>query len=181
MKIANVLLAACVTAVSACTSALVSGHPVGAVAATIADSAGKTVATASLWQEASGLVHVDVESIALPPGSHGMHMHSVGNCGSTTGPFSAAMHHFNPLGRKHGLSSPDGPHAGDGPNLVVGPDGRGRVSFTTDRITLLGGPLAALDADGSSLVIHASEDDQRTDTSGNSGARIACGVLRKVS
>jgi Cu-Zn family superoxide dismutase len=91
----------------------------------------------------------------------------VGQC---DGPdFKSAGPHWNPAGRQHGHDNPLGAHLGDLPNLSVGSDGRGTASFTVD------GDMA--DADGTSLVIHADPDDNKTDPSGNSGARIACAVL----
>src|SRR5205085_2243132 len=127
---------------------------VASATATLTDSAGRKVADAELWQEASGVVHVEVESNALPPGAHGLHFHTVGNCASTTGAFSAAGGHFNPLNKMHGLGNPAGPHAGDNPNITVGADGHGKTTFTTDRITLTAGPTSVFDADGSALVVH---------------------------
>ena len=171
-----VLSAAALTACSAAATLL--HHPVAVAAAVLGDSSGKTVATAGLWQDATGLVHVDVEALALPPGDHGLHFHAVGACNPTPMPlFSSAGPHFNPLGKQHGLSNAAGPHAGDNPNITVGTDGRGKASFTTDRITLTAGQVSLLDADGSALVIHAMADDQVSQPAGNSGARIACGVV----
>jgi Cu-Zn family superoxide dismutase len=71
-----------------------------------------------------------------------------------------------------------GLHLGDLPNLEVGPNGTGRIDFEV-RIPAATVPDAnpLLDADGTSIVIHAAADDERTDPSGNSGARIACGVF----
>ena len=83
----------------------------------------------------------------------------------------------NPAARKHGLDNPDGPHAGDLPNLTVAAGGAGDLDVVTNRVTLRPGPTSLLDADGSALVVHAGTDDQRTDPSGNSGARAACGVI----
>jgi superoxide dismutase, Cu-Zn family len=172
---------------AACNKNFLTNHPVAVAGATIADSTGRTVATVSLWQEASGLVHVDVETVCatggctLSPGDHGIHFHSVGSCVAASSPvFSSAGGHYNPLGKQHGLSNPAGPHAGDAPNFTVGVDGKGKGSFTTDRITLTAGPTSLFDADGSSIVIHAGADDQTSQPAGNSGGRIACGVVKTV-
>ena len=174
---------------AACNKSFLTSHPVAVAGATLADSAGRTVATASLWQEAGGLVHVDVEitcaaggsCTALAPGEHGIHFHSVGSCVAASSPaFASAAGHYNPLGKQHGLRNSAGPHAGDAPNLSVAADGRGKASFTTDRVTITKGPLSLFDADGSSLVIHAAPDDQMSQPAGNSGARVACGVIKTV-
>jgi len=110
---------------------------------------------------------IKVAAEGLAPGVHGIHLHSVGRC---DGPdFKSAGGHWNPAGRQHGRDNPQGMHLGDLPNLVTGDDGRATASFTVE------GDMA--DADGTSLVIHAKPDDNKTDPSGNSGDRIACAVL----
>ena len=174
---------------AACNKSFLTSHPVAVAGATIADSAGRVVGTASLWQEADGIVHVDVEvtcaaggaCTALTPGEHGIHFHSVGSCVAASSPaFSSAGGHYNPLNKQHGLSNALGPHAGDAPNLTVGADGRGKASFTTDRVTITSGATTLFDADGSAIVIHGGADDQMSQPAGNSGARVACGVVKTV-
>ena len=131
----------------------------------------------TLSEDAKG-VTVKVEVAGLQPGPHGLHLHAVGRC---EGPkFESAGPHWNPTGRLHGSQNPQGPHLGDIPNLVVGADGRGSVEYVIPGARLEDGDRRLLDADGAALVIHATADDYRTDPSGNSGARIACGVLRPV-
>ena len=76
-----------------------------------------------------------------------------------------------------GCDTPEGAHAGDLPNLVVSADGSGSLSATTERLTLSAGPRSVFDADGSALIIHAAADDQVTNPTGNSGGRIAGGVI----
>ncbi len=163
---------------AACTSAL-TRHPVAAARAALTDANGASVGTAQLWQEAGGLVHVDVTASSLTPGSHGIHFHAVGTCEGGT-QFNTAGGHYNPLNKEHGLSHPAGPHAGDAPNLTAGDDGRGNLSFTTDRVTLTSGGTTLFDADGTALVLHAAADDQVSQPAGNSGARVACGVVQSV-
>jgi Cu-Zn family superoxide dismutase len=76
------------------------------------------------------------------------------------------------------LDDPPGAHAGDLPNLVVNGARIGHLNTTSDRATLSAGLVSVFDADGSALVIHAAEDDQEsTTTTGNSGSRIACGII----
>ena len=64
--------------------------------------------------------------------------------------------------------------------LTIGPDGTGRMETTTEQLSLGSGPSSVWDADGSALVVHANADDFKTDPTGNSGARVACGVLVKA-
>ena len=144
--------------------------------AELVDTAGRPVGTLSLRDAAGGSLRIDGRMRGLPAGTHGIHFHAVGRC-EATGAFASAGAHFNPASRKHGLQSPDGPHAGDLPNLAIGADGTGGFRTNTTRVTLGGGAASLLDADGSAVVVHAAQDDQRTDPSGNSGARIACGVV----
>lgn len=112
----------------------------------------------------------------LTPGAHGIHLHAVGRC---DGPeFATAGAHVNPANRKHGLVNPEGPHAGDLPALAADVTGRATVNLVAPLVTLDAAPGSGLlDPDGSSLVVHAANDDQRTDPAGNSGARIACGLV----
>lgn len=143
--------------------------------AVIKDSGGKTVGTSVLTQTAQGVAMV-VEVSQLPPGSHGIHVHAIGKCDPPD--FKSAGGHFNPHAKKHGLKSSEGAHAGDLPNLVVGPDGAGKLSATLMGATLeRGNPASLLNPNGTSFIIHAKADDEVTDPTGNSGDRIACGVI----
>jgi Cu-Zn family superoxide dismutase len=146
---------------------------------TFIDANGDEVGWVRLVEDGAGVVHVNVHVKGLVAGRHGIHIHAVGSCTPT---FAAAGGHYNPLGHQHGLLNPSGAHAGDLPNLVVGPSGVGRLTGTTDGVTITQGPTTLFDATpgavGSAFIIHANEDDQLTDaTNGNSGARIACAVI----
>lgn len=147
--------------------------PLPAASATIADAAGRPVARASLQRRTGGFL-VHVEAAGLAPGTYGVHLHTVGRCDPPG--FASAGAHWNPAGRQHGRDNPAGPHLGDLPNLVVGADGRGTIDAAVAG-GLAEGSNPLLDADGAAVVVHAQADDYRTDPSGNSGARIACGVL----
>jgi Cu-Zn family superoxide dismutase len=143
-------------------------------AAPLRNAEGQVLGMAIFTQEAQG-VRISVTVKGLSPGEHGIHIHSVGKCEPPD--FLSAGPHFNPTNKKHGLNNPEGPHAGDLPNLVVGEDGSAVYEHITDRVTLTPGELSLFDEDGSSLVIHAGPDDQMTDPAGNSGARVLCGVI----
>jgi superoxide dismutase, Cu-Zn family len=137
---------------------------------------GQAAGTLTLRDAPGQALIIEGELSGLPAGTHGIHFHAVGQC-DAAGEFASAGAHYNPASRKHGLESAEGPHAGDLPNLVVGADGRAVVRMTTPRVTLGREATTLLDADGSAVVVHATADDQRTDPSGNSGARVACGVV----
>jgi Cu-Zn family superoxide dismutase len=150
-------------------------------AATLRDATGRAVGTVRLTQTDGGALVVDASVTDLAAGPHGIHLHAVGSCEATgTTAFGAAGGHFNPTGAAHGLASPRGAHAGDLPNLEVGAGGSGRLTATTDRATLAAGASTSLlDADGAAVVVHAAADDGTTDPAGNSGARVACGVIER--
>ncbi len=140
------------------------------ITAQIRTADGTQVGTASAV-EADGTIQVTVNGTGMPPGERGFHIHQVGAC---DGPdFQTAGGHWNPTNAQHGTDNPNGPHAGDMPNLNVGADGTATATFS-----LPAGSFAGLmDGDGSSIVVHEGPDDMRTDPSGDSGGRIACGVF----
>lgn len=122
-------------------------------------------------REVTGGLRVTIDAVGMPPGTHGAHIHTTGVCAAPD--FMTAGGHWNPTGASHGSMNPAGPHEGDLPNIVIGADGRGTIG-----ITIPGGSIdGLLDADGGALIVHAAADDLMTDPSGNSGARIACGVF----
>jgi len=144
--------------------------------ARLVDGAGNAVGWAKLTEDGAGRLHLNVKVSGLTSGLHGIHIHGIGTC---TGPsFASAGTHHNPDGALHGLDDPAGAHAGDLPNLIVNGVGRGHLDVVSDRATLSAGRLSVFDGDGSAIVIHAFEDDQQsTSPTGNSGGRVACGVI----
>lgn len=144
--------------------------PRNALSVPLVESGGQAIGTVRMW-ETPGAVSFRIEGNRLSVGRKGLHVHAVGRC---EGPgFATAGPHWNPASRRHGLANPAGPHAGDLPNVPVAANGTLR-----ETVVLSGATFASLrDADGSALVLHAREDDNVTDPSGNSGDRIACAVL----
>lgn len=178
MKAGLVFLLTITAVLALAATACASGGVTHNALAVIKDANGTRVGQAAFAEDDNGLVHVDVKVSGLSPGTHGIHIHEKGICAGPA--FTSAGEHYNPLGKKHGLDNPEGPHAGDLPNLEVASDGTGHLNITTSRITLSPGPTTLFDSDGSSLVIHAGPDDQMTDPAGNSGGRIACGTIEKT-
>ena len=134
------------------------------------DAAGRPAGTALLYNTEKG-VQVTANLPGLPGGEHGFHFHMVGQC--TPPDFTSAGAHFNPTAKQHGRQNPAGPHLGDLPNVNRNP------MIVSAEGVVVSGANGLLDADGAALVVHANADDQRTDPSGNSGARIRCGVINR--
>jgi Cu-Zn family superoxide dismutase len=140
--------------------------------ATIRDGAGARIGEATFTDSYAGLIIAgSVEGLGI--GAHGIHIHEAGKCEP---PFTTAGGHYNPEKHKHGFRNAEGHHLGDLPNIDVPPSGRLRFEFLLPDVTLRG-PHGLLDGNGSSIVIHSTRDDLATDPSGNSGARLACGVI----
>lgn len=151
-------------------------RPVAGAEAHLINGSGVKIGEATFAETKEGVL-LHLQAWNLPPGPHGMHLHASGAC--HTPDFQTAAGHFNPTGKKHGLKNPEGPHAGDLPNLVVPENGRVDVTILIRGVTLRPGKNSLMTAQGSSLVIHQDADDERTDPDGNSGPRIACAVLQQ--
>jgi len=126
------------------------------------------------FTQREGFLHIDVQLAGLSPGLHGIHVHEKGDC-SDKG--MAAGGHFNPDGHMHGMAEDKNSHAGDLGNIKADAEGKADLSFD-DPYLALTGPHSVV---GLSLVVHADPDDMTTQPSGNSGARIACGIVNRVT
>jgi Cu-Zn family superoxide dismutase len=161
--------------------ALASGAGADPAASTTAEvhlqnAANESVGKALLRDTPHGVL-MELDLTNLPPGEHALHIHEHGQCKP---PFETAGGHLNPGHRQHGFEAQTGAHAGDLPNLVVPNSGTLKVELLAPEVRLTDSSGAGLlDSDGSALVVHEKADDHKTDPAGNSGARIACGVVAR--
>jgi Cu-Zn family superoxide dismutase len=143
--------------------------------ATIMNAAGAEIGFAKFTEDGDGVVHVNIKVSGLSAGKHGVHIHETGSCASTAIVFGGAGGHYSPADGAHAN------HRGDLPNLIVNDDLQGHLNTTTERVTLSDGPTTVFDVEvgkvGSAIMIHANEDDFGPVANGNSGDRVACGVI----
>jgi Cu-Zn family superoxide dismutase len=144
-------------------------------AATLAPTAGNTAAGTVTFTQMGNKVTVNAKVSGLAPGRHGFHVHEKGDCSAPDA--MSAGGHFNPTGKAHGDPNAPDHHAGDMPMLQADASGNATLSADLDVITIGSG---VTDIVGKSVIVHKDADDYKTQPTGNSGARVACGIVNKT-
>jgi len=170
MRIA--IYGACAVLLAACQTMMPDEGPIASAA--LKPTAGNKTFGEATFEQVGDKVKVFVFVQGLKPGQeHGLHIHEAGDCSSGDG--MSAKGHFNPYGKPHGNPASGEHHAGDLPAIKADKRGRGNVQIEVEGISVTPGPTSIV---GRGLIVHAGPDDYKTQPTGNSGARIACGVIQ---
>jgi Cu-Zn family superoxide dismutase len=170
-KILNAVALAAIVFGPAVVLAQTSTTPVTAVAE-LSPTKGNTVHGEVKFVQMNGYVLVTAHVEGLTPGKHGFHIHAVGDCSAADG--SSAGGHFNPTNQQHGAPNSKVRHEGDLGNLTA--NAQGVADYThKDKVIQLSGTTSII---GKGMIVHGGQDDYKTQPTGNSGARVACGVIQ---
>jgi Cu-Zn family superoxide dismutase len=170
--IRSIAVAAAGVLVAGCAGMMAAGP---SATATLEPTKGNTAAGTVDFVQKGDKVAVTAKVTGLAPGSHGFHIHEKGDCSSGDG--MSAGGHFNPLGKPHAHFGQADRHAGDMPMLVADGNGNAELSVELDVLTIGSG---AADIVGRGVIVHKDQDDFKTQPTGNAGARLACGVIRRT-
>jgi superoxide dismutase, Cu-Zn family len=148
-----------------------------AAKASLTSAAGSSVKGDLMLTNEGNFVSIRGEITGLAPGKeHGFHVHEIGECSLPD--FESAGEHFNPTNDPHGGPKSKSRHLGDIANVKADKDGRATIDISAKGLTLVDKDGAPTQILGKALIVHAMPDDYETQPSGDSGARIACGVIR---
>ena len=141
---------------------------------------GKALGSADFAQTNHGVL-ITLDLHGLPPGGHGIHLHTSANCNGKTKFTSAGPHtNFDPP-RLHGFLAKGGPHPGDLPNEFAASDGTLHASLLSNSFSLGNGKKSIFDRDGAAIIVTAHADDYSSQPDGHAGERIACGVIMRTA
>ena len=164
--IAAALVAGCATAQGTGPKAVAQMEP----------TKGNTASGTVTFEQRGSKVVVTADLRGLGPNAeHGFHVHEKGDCSSGDG--MSAGGHFNPKGAPHGAPGAGPHHAGDMPMLKADATGAAKLAWEADDLTVTDGPASVV---GRGVIVHRDPDDFKTQPTGNSGARIACGVVKRI-
>jgi len=139
--------------------------------AVLSPTEGNGVSGIVTFTRVDGGVRIVAHVEGLTPGKHGFHIHEYGDCSSPDG--TSAGGHFNPGGNRHGAPDDNNHHMGDIGNIVADSGGVAHLEWIDPHMTM-DGPNSII---GRGVIVHANEDDLKTQPTGNAGARVACGVI----
>src|SRR5436853_5534737 len=148
--------------------------PLQAIAVLHPTSGNKVAGTITFTEEADG-VRIHAEITGLTPGKHGFHVHEFGDC--STGDLSSAGAHFNPTNKPHAGPDATERHVGDMGNVEADASGKAKLEYLDHQISLTNDQQSVI---GRSVLVHAKADDLKSQPAGDSGARIACGVIGRA-
>lgn len=143
--------------------------------AQLAPTAGNQAAGTVTFTPAGERVRVVARVTGLSPGPHGFHIHEKGDCSAPDA--TSAAGHFNPTGKPHGDPAGGEHHGGDMPMLVADASGNATLEAMIEAVAIGSGER---DIVGRAVIVHKDADDYKTQPTGNSGARVACGVIAKA-
>jgi Cu-Zn family superoxide dismutase len=170
----TVLLAGCATDHQRTTTSPAAADSSRGAHAVLAPASGSNVSGTLSFVGTGDGVRITGRIAGLEPGSiHGFHIHENGNCSAPDA--SSAGGHFNPMQQPHGHPAGEPRHAGDLPNQQANAEGVAMVDVLAHDVEL--GTGGNTDIVGRAIVVHAKPDDYTSQPSGDSGARIACGVI----
>lgn len=169
----NKLFPLCTTAILALAACASTPEAPKQAMAELRPASGSTVQGNVRFTETPAGVRMTARVMGLNPGPHGFHIHDVGDCSAPDA--TSAKGHYNPTGSAHGSQQAAVHHLGDMPNLTA--DAQGNAELTADLTGLSIGGQAG-NVVGRAVIIHADADDYTSQPAGNSGKRIACGVIR---
>ena len=156
------------------TPVLAESHMQPVSSAEVSGADGAISGSVTLNDTASGQILVQIDLTGVPEGEHGVHLHETGDCSAAD--FSSAGGHIAG-DHQHGVLVEGGPHPGDMPNMTVGSDGILKADVF---LTLLDVDSMIMDEDGAAFIVHSGTDDYMSQSSGDAGSRIACGVLESA-
>ena len=151
-----------------------SSAPLKAVAVLHPTDGNKVSGTVTFTEVADG-VQVHAEIAGLAPGNHGFHVHEFGDC--TAADDSSAGGHFNPTNQPHAGPDVDARHVGDMGNIEADASGAAKLDYLDHSMSLANDDRSII---GRSVVVHAKADDLKSQPAGDSGARVACGVIGRA-
>ena len=167
------LLSVSIAVIVAGFSSMATAAPAGSGAsATLAPTAGNQASGTVTFERSGDKVRVVANLSGLSPGAHGFHIHEKGDCSAPDA--TSAGGHFNPTSKAHGDPGTGEHHGGDMPALMADAAGNAKLDATLDSVMIGSG---AGDIVGRAVVVHKDPDDFKTQPTGNSGARVACGVI----